>query len=74
MANTITIGTDPASSLVTGRNGTFPLAALNIWYGSRGQMFIDGVGRSGKVLRAGFMIDHDAAVALCKALASEITS
>ena len=72
MANTITIGTDPATSLATGRNGTFPLVALHIWYGSRGEMFIDGIGRSGKTLKAGFMIDHDAAIALCKALAAEI--
>lgn len=55
------IKTDPNQSLVVGRNGTHKLAAIEIWQGSNGKLFIDGIGVSGKTLNAGFVIDKDAA-------------
>jgi len=53
----IFIETDPEKSMVTGKKGTRPLAALHIWWGSIGQIFIDGIGVSGRTLNAGFIID-----------------
>lgn len=48
-------------SLITGRNGTHNLAAIRIERYLSGSMAIDGVGRSGKTLNAGFYLtQHDA--------------
>ena len=57
----VTIETNPDESLVTGRNGTHKLAAIDIWWDGRGMLFIDGIGRSGKILNAGFIVDSAAA-------------
>lgn len=61
MIKTVEQKTDDEHSIVTGRNGIHRLAAINLWFGSRGELFIDGIGRSGKTLNAGFMIDANAA-------------
>ena len=48
-------------SFVTGRNGTHNLAAIRIEWYPAGGMVIDGIGRSGKILNAGFYLTtHDA--------------
>lgn len=57
----ITVRTNTSESLVTGRNGVFPIIEVRIWEGDNGKLFIDGIGRSGKVLNAGFVIDAEAA-------------
>ena len=43
-------------SLVTGRNGVHNLAAIRIERYPAGGMMIDGIGRSGKILNAGFYL------------------
>ena len=65
----ITVKTDKDRSVITGRNGTHLMTAVHIWKGSDGMLFIDGIGRSGKTLNAGLVIDADAA----KVLLAEIT-
>lgn len=62
------VETNPKQSLVVGRNGTHKLAAIEIWEGSNGTLFIDGFGVSGKCLNAGFMIDKTSAKKIYKAL------
>ena len=41
---------------VTGRNGTFGINRLRVWSGT-GRCFFDPIGKSGKVLNAGMMIE-----------------
>lgn len=60
MIKTVEQKTNDEQSIVTGCNGTHRLAAIKLWIGSRGELFIDGIGRSGKTLNAGFMIDAEA--------------
>ena len=59
----IEIGTDSGDggSIVTGRNGTHHLAAIRIERSPTfGSMLIEGIGRSGKTLNAGFYLTpHD---------------
>ncbi len=62
------VETDSKQSLVVGRNGTHKLAAIEIWEGSNGVLFIDGFGVSGKCLNAGFVIDKESAKKIYKAL------
>lgn len=54
----VTQEVDINESLIVGRNGTFPLKAVRVWYSSNyKKVFIDGIGKSGKTLRAGLVID-----------------
>ena len=62
------VETDSNQSLVVGRNGTHKLAAIEIWEGSNGTLFIDGFGVSGRCLNAGFVIDKNSARKIYKAL------
>lgn len=57
----VEIGTDSeiGGSIVTGRNGTHKLAAIRMERHSYGALSIDGMGRSGKVLNAGFYLTPD---------------
>lgn len=64
----VQVQTNPEESLVTGRNGTHKLARIDVWKGHAGKLFIEGIGRRGKVLNAGFLIDAPAA----KELVAEI--
>ncbi len=62
------VETDSEQSLVVGRNGTHKLAAIEIWEGSNGVLFVDGFGVSGKCLNAGFVIDKTSAKKIYKTL------
>ncbi len=46
-------------SIVTGRNGTHSLAAICIERYPSGALVIDGIGRSGKTLNAGFFLTEN---------------
>jgi len=59
----ITQNTNENESLVTGRNGCFNLKAIRIWSGN-GKYYIDGLGKSGRTLRAGFVIDQPSFISL----------
>jgi len=48
--------TNTEEDLVVGRNGTHRLAGIQVWRSDDGYLFIDGIGVSGKVLRAGFTL------------------
>lgn len=62
------IETNSEQSLVVGRNGIHKLAAIEIWEGSNGVLFIDGFGVSGRCLNAGFIIDKASAKKVYKAI------
>jgi len=64
--------TDKNRSLVVGRNGTHQLCQVRIWTGTNGTLFIDGIGRRGTVLNAGFIIDVDARIKLLTKLKGKI--
>ena len=53
----ITQDTNITESLVTGRNGHHKLKAIRIWSGA-GKVYIDGIGKTGTTLNAGFIIDQ----------------
>ena len=61
---TIKVKTNVRESLMTGRNGCFPIQAIQISRGN-GKVFIDGIGKSGKVLHGGFIVPEQALVDLC---------
>ena len=60
--------TNDKESLIVGRNGTHRMKAVEIWWGSSGTLFIDGIGRRNTILNAGLIIDKPAAVQLIKQL------
>jgi len=61
----IEINTNTKDSFVVGRNGVIPIIAI--------MLYINGVGVSGKVLNAGFVIDKKAAEKLLTKI-SEVRS
>ena len=64
----IAVKTDDKRSIVVGRNGTHRLAEVRLWQGADGMLFIDGIGRRGHTLHAGFYIDPVAAIELLEKL------
>jgi len=64
--------TNDTQSLIVGRNGTHRMKAVEIWWGSTGTLFIDGIGRSGKILNAGLIIDTESAEKLLAQLREPI--
>jgi len=70
----IEINTNTKDSFVVGRNGVIPIIAIKVWQAEdRGMLYINGVGVSGKVLNAGFVIDKKAAEKLLTKI-SEVRS
>jgi len=63
----ITQETDAEISVVTGRNGCKPLAAVRVWGGCR-SVFVDAIGVSDRTLNAGFSMDAASFTSLCKKL------
>lgn len=63
--------TNPDESIVTGRNGTHKLAGISIWRSTNGSIGIDGIGRSGTVLNAGFYLDKQSAMSFFADLKAE---
>ena len=48
-------------SIITGRNGTFYLTAVELWWTpSGGNVYIDGIGRRGRAIRGGLSLDPEA--------------
>ena len=68
----IRIKTNERESLVVTRSGDRMLSAIELWRGVNGKLFIDGIGRSGRTLRAGFVIDKDSAAELLTAIYESI--
>ena len=66
----IKVKTNDKRSLVVGRNGTHRLSEVQLWHGSDGMLYIDGIGRAGKTLNAGFYIDPEAALVLLEKIRS----
>jgi hypothetical protein len=57
---------DPEKDYIVGRNGTFPLTALQIW-GGKPTVYVDGIGRRGKIVRGGFALrSHQALDRACR--------
>lgn len=70
----ITQATNPEESLIVGRNGTHKLHSINVWLGGNGKLFIDGIGKTGSVLNAGFALDYDAGQLLLAQLHAHVES
>jgi hypothetical protein len=56
-----------APGLITGRNGTFDIVGLSIWYGpATGQIHIDGVGKRGTAINGGLAVKLEGFEQACK--------
>jgi hypothetical protein len=52
----VEVPTDREDSIVTGRNGVFHIEKLWIWENGIEQIYIEGIGKSGKALRGGLRV------------------
>ncbi len=52
---TVRVPTDPDTCRQMGRNGYFPIQAIEIW-GAVDRLFIDGISRRGTTINGGFHI------------------
>jgi len=66
----IVIDTNPDESYVVGRNGTHKVKQIILWTGRSGMLYMDFVGRSGKILNGEWAIDEAAAKRLIDAIKS----
>lgn len=62
----VTIPTNSERSLISGRNGCYPIKAIEVWEGN-GNVFIDGIGRRGKAIKGGLIVTASAFTELCRA-------
>lgn len=66
MAIHIKIATDVKRSAVTGRNGTFDIAAIAAWQADNGRLVhLDGIGKRGTPIRGGLSIPGETMDGVC---------
>ncbi len=58
----VTVQTDVGKSLITGRNGCFPITAVTAWRGGSPAdvVFIDGIGKRGRAVHGGIILTAEA--------------